>query len=88
MPRTPDQQRLFEISGKVESNDPWIGFLYILMRDHLPPGVVESILREHVLIDGPDKTDTYTNGWLAKYAEFIVQRVQEQACKQNPDPSL
>lgn len=58
-------------SGDVQINDKLVSFLYELMRDHLPPGMVEKIVRES---ENPDVT--YTNGWLAKYAEDLANRLK------------
>ena len=58
-------------SGFVTSSNPLVGFLYILMRDHITPGSVEGIMVEHEL---PGK-DMYTNGWLANYAKDVAHRL-------------
>lgn len=64
---------LREASGSVTINSKLVSFLYVLMRDHLPTGDVESLIRESE--DDPDVT--YTNGWLAKYAENLANRLGE-----------
>lgn len=63
-------------SGHVESNSALVAFLYDLMRDHLPAGVVEKLVR--------DQTDddialpyVFTNGHLARYAEDLAARLTE-----------
>jgi hypothetical protein len=48
-----------------------VSFLYELMRDHVPPGVIEEIMRKTM---GPSAV-VYTNGWLAKYAEDVANRL-------------
>ncbi len=45
-------------------------FLYYLMRDHVTPGTVEGIMTENT---GDDCN--YTNGWLARYAENVAERL-------------
>jgi hypothetical protein len=47
-------------------------FLYQLMRDHVPPGVVQRVLEESraVPVD-------CSNGYLAKYAEEVAQQLSE-----------
>jgi hypothetical protein len=65
----PDES-MRERSGKVQYNSRLVGFLYDLMRDHVPPGVVENLLDQQA---NPDIT--YTNGWLAQYANDIAQRL-------------
>lgn len=75
-----------ERSGEVTSNDPMVAFLYVLMRDHLPPGVVAELVNssqpEHrdVLVDDGQHLMTcfaFTNGWLARYAEDLVDRLKK-----------
>ncbi len=59
-------------SGSVTSNDPLVSFLYELMRDHLAPGDVESLV-----MSSEDKIKTtYTNGWLVKYAKYLSKRLK------------
>lgn len=62
-----------ERSGSVDSNDPLTRFLYVLMRDHLAPGVVEQIMLDHVTGKGAQ----FTNGWLATYAADMAERLDE-----------
>jgi hypothetical protein len=76
MSKENDEMR--ERSGKVDSNDPIVSFLYELMRDYLPVGDVEKIVR-----DCYDKetneirmTTSYTNGWLAKMAMDMAGRLK------------
>jgi hypothetical protein len=60
-------------SGEVESDDLLVRFLYELMRDHVPPGIVEGLMG-HV-----DRTPTlFTNGWLAEYAKDIAERLKKK----------
>ena len=61
-------------SGTVTINSKLVSFLYDLMRDHLPPGTVEELVRASE--DEPEVT--YTNGWLAKYAEDLANRLKDQ----------
>ncbi len=65
-------EALRERSGTVTSNDRLVSFLYILMRDHVTPGIVEEIVLKHITED----TAVFTNGWLAKYAEDVAERVR------------
>lgn len=61
-----------ERSGSINSNSKLVSFLYLLMRDHLPAGVIEEIIR-----DAEETTDCqFTNGWLAKYAEDLKDRLK------------
>lgn len=70
MARTKAQQHLFEASGEVISGDPLVGLLYLLMRDHVPPGVVAELTKEATAATLPT---TFTNGWLAQYAEHLAR---------------
>lgn len=64
---------LRERSGKVESDDPLVSFLYQLMRDHLAPGVVESLMA-----DVDKQPSLFTNGWLASYAKDMAERLRKK----------
>jgi len=72
---------LKERSGFVTSNDKLVDFFYVLLRDHVPPGIVEYIMiqidKEKQMNDlkHVDKT-SYTNGWLASYAKDIAERLK------------
>lgn len=57
-------------SGSVEVDSKLVSFLYELMRDHLTPGQVEQLVR-----DSQVQPVQYTNGWLAKYAEYLASRL-------------
>lgn len=63
---------LVKISGCVRSSDPLVSFLYQLMRDHVNPGLLEKILRECL---EEQQEITFSNGWLAQYAESIAARL-------------
>ena len=64
---------LRERSATVPINSRLVSFLYELMRDHLPAGIVEE------LVQASKESDvTYTNGWLAKYAQDLANRLKDQ----------
>ncbi len=65
---------LRESSGGVQINSKLVSFLYELMRDHLPAGTVEKIVRAS---EGESNV-VYTNGWLAQYAEYLANRLKDQ----------
>ena len=67
--------RLREKSGNVISTDPFVSFMYQLMRDHLAPGTVEKIVQD-VISEGEVEV-RYTNGYLAKYAEDLVEELRD-----------
>lgn len=68
-------------SGAVDSSDPLVTFLYILLRDHLPAGTVEAIV-DHAT---PKKrtVSRFSNGWTAQHAIDIARRLR----RQRPRPS-
>lgn len=63
-----------EVSGEVRSTSRLVSFLYSLMRDHLPCGVVEELVN----VSTPDKETLYSNGWLASYAEHLASRISPE----------
>ena len=70
-----ETKALRERSGsvKIKINSKLVSFLYELMRDHLPPGKVEELVRA-----SQDPDCIYTNGWLAKYAQDLANRLKDQ----------
>ena len=63
-----------ERSGKVNSDKMMVGFLYELMRDHLPVGTVERLIRNNA-VEGCDEFN-FSNGWLAEIAKDMAKRIQ------------
>ena len=55
-------------SGKITDSRPLVKFLYLLLRDHLSAGVVESLVCEA----GKTAVYEYTNGWVARYAQDLA----------------
>lgn len=72
-------KELRERSGSVDSNDPLVSFLYILMRDHLPLGKVEEIVMNHAQYGQEDSY--FTNGWLANYCKDIAERLRKDGSR-------
>jgi hypothetical protein len=64
-----------ERSGQIDSGDPLVSFLYVLMRDHLPTGVVAELVTSCELL-GDDHQAQLSNGWLAEYAKDLAKRLQ------------
>lgn len=62
---------LRNVSGNFSKKDLITEFLYDLMRDHLTPGKVEGIICN--LHGGMCH---YTNGWLAKYANNLSEKLK------------
>ncbi len=83
--RLRENARLRTLSGSIDINSKLTSFLYELMRDYLPVGTVESIVR-----NSTDPDVKYTNGWLALYAANLAQRltdtpqVADQASSSSP----
>ena len=67
-----DQDNLRIESGEESSDDPVVSFLYELMRDHLAPGVVSTIVSN----SNSKQTTNFTNGYLAKYAKFLAKELK------------
>ena len=67
-------KELRETSGSITFNDRLTAFLYVLMRDHTPPGIVSTLLMDS-MIGGKTEPITYCNGWLADYAHYIAQHL-------------
>lgn len=64
-------KELRERSGEVNSSDHLVSFLYELMRDKVPPGEIEALVRNSI---SEDITE-YTNGHLANYAKDLTYRL-------------
>lgn len=47
-------------------------FLYLLMRDHLPFGFVNRILKDMEELDGKESLK-FSNTWNADYAKYIAK---------------
>lgn len=62
-------------SGHIESPDRLVAFLYDLLRDHLPAGEVEKLVRDAEVVS-PENIAVYTNGYLARYAKDLADRLR------------
>jgi hypothetical protein len=60
-------------SGSIDSDSKLVSFLYQLMRDHVTPGVVEGLVR-----DSQVTPSQLTNGWIAKYSEYLASQLKGQ----------
>lgn len=69
--RQNEIENMRERSGHININSYLVSFLYELMRDHITPGQIEEIVQNSI----KDPDVQYTNGWLAKYAEDIANRL-------------
>lgn len=64
-------QRMREESGTVKSDDKLVLFLCLLARDWVPTGMIDQLIDYEM-----SKNGTFTNGWLAKWAEDAAGRLQ------------
>ena len=77
-------QTLRARSGSVNTTDPLVAFLYVLLRDHVQPADVEYVMKqvslEHgiMLQLGDVETQEFqlSNGWLGCYAKDIAARLR------------
>lgn len=69
--RGPEDQKMFLRTGEEVTHDPLVSFLYDLIRDALPAGKIESLVRNAVV------PVTMTNGYIAAYAKDIAARLRE-----------
>ncbi len=60
-------------SGTITSYSKLVSFLYELLRDHVTPSIVEEICRNSCR----EGKTIYSNGYLAKYAEDIANRLKD-----------
>jgi hypothetical protein len=70
----PSQDRtIHKRSGSVSSDNTLVAFFYLLMRDVVPSGKLEDIM--HDLQSGDPASFSFSNGWLATYAQDLVARL-------------
>ena len=67
--------KLREKSGCIKSDNPLVCFLYLLMRDELPAGVVTAKVIESLSIK---EENVYTNGYLANYAKYLAKELRNE----------
>ena len=65
-------QDIFDRSGHVTYNSKLVGFLYDLLKEHVPPAELEQLVRT---AEAKSPMITYTNGWLAQYAHDLALRL-------------
>ena len=66
-------KHLRKASGNVRIRSRLVSFLYQLMRDELPAGKVAKLF-----LDSQDPDVVYTNGYLARYAEYIAKGLSKK----------
>lgn len=62
-------------TGALKSTDPLVSFLYHLLRDELPAGVVEGLVIKAI----KNADALYSNGFMLQYAENIAARLTAAA---------
>jgi hypothetical protein len=60
-----------------------VAFFYQLIRDHMPLGEVEKLVRENEI--PPEDAVVFTNGYLARYAQECVARLMAEEGKVKDD---
>jgi len=61
-------KQLRKDSGLVDIDSRLVSFLYTLLIDHVPAGVIQRVLEESI-----DPVVKYSNGYVAKYAEYVAK---------------
>jgi hypothetical protein len=72
MPVTTNEQTRQE-SGNVISDGDLSTFLYLLMRDHITPGLAEKLVMD---VETSSHPTSFTNGWLGHYSNYLAGRLQ------------
>ena len=73
-PRFEPNEALHARSCHVETTDKLVDFFYLLMRDHVPAGTIEKLVRE--CDEERGISSIFTNGWLASYAKDLAHRLR------------
>ena len=70
-----DRMRYTQLtSGTQTFPDQLTNFLYTLMRDHLPTGMVEKLVLQ-IEEEQTKQPIIYCNGWLAEYSNYLALRL-------------
>jgi hypothetical protein len=77
-------RRMREVSGRIDDSRPLVSFFYVLARDVATPGVIEGLLGLSLPSDESDEHGEcgpvmFTNGWLARWAQDVVDRFENTA---------
>lgn len=73
-PQAEEINRMRQASGEVSDSRRLVKFLYLLARDHMTIGQIESLLDESCF--GHGGSVVYTNGWLAEWAKDAADRLE------------
>lgn len=72
-----ENERLIATIGSRTTSDPMVAFLYELLRDHVQPGVMQQVMQNsRQPFDASDDTWVLSNGYLAKYAEYVAESLK------------
>jgi hypothetical protein len=71
--RLRDNDEYRRHTGSVSCDDPVVALLYNLMRDHLPTGVIQTIIDDCLKHPGGY---TFTDGHLARSAQLMADRLR------------
>jgi hypothetical protein len=69
------EERLQEESGGWKSSCVLTSILYDLLRDHIQPGALQKVISAATSPYAVGEPVRYTNGYLAKYADFLARAV-------------
>lgn len=69
---TSDSGRMRLASGSVSSEDRLVAVLYMLLRDHVRPSDLEAVVDGM----GDNHTFSFSNGWIASYAQDLAARIR------------
>lgn len=61
-------------SGSFNSMDPLTALFYVLMRDQMPAGELETLVKDACRVT---EICAFTNGWLATYAQDLAVRIYQ-----------
>jgi hypothetical protein len=64
-----------EKSGKVDSDDVLVVFLYTLARDEVTTGVIDDLIDNHSI----SHKAFFSNGWLAGWAKDAAARLRGES---------
>jgi len=70
-----DEMRL--ASAEVQDKRRLVAFIYVLLRDKLTASDLEELLVSSGALITTEQSHKFTNGWLAKYAQYTVDRISE-----------
>lgn len=73
---------IVEESGGFESDCPLTSLFYDLLRDEISPGRLQHLVTAAIC---HNKSVKYTNGWLARYANYLASQFRPTNVNTNVD---